>query len=100
MARPAIPVLFCAIVVRCLRWSILMRPLVDISPWRLLPYAIIGYMANNLLPARAGEVVRAYATGERENVSRMGVLGTVAVERLFDGCVLVIMLLISGAISR
>lgn len=95
---PAVAVLFCAIIVRCLRWSILMRPLVDISPWRLLPYAIIGYMANNLLPARAGEVVRAYVTGERENVSRMGVLGTVAVERLFDGCVLVIMLLISGAI--
>lgn len=95
---PAIAVLFVAIIVRCIRWAILMRPLVDISPWRLLPYAIIGYMANNLLPARAGEVVRAYITGERENISRMGVLGTVAVERLFDGCVLVIMLLISGAI--
>lgn len=95
---PAVAVLFVAIIVRCLRWSILMRPLVEISPWRLLPYAIIGYMANNLLPARAGEVVRAYVTGERENISRMGVLGTVAVERLFDGCVLVIMLLVSGAI--
>ncbi len=95
---PAVAVLFVAIIVRCLRWSILMRPLADISPWRLLPYAIIGYMANNLLPARAGEVVRAYVTGERENITRMGVLGTVAVERLFDGCVLVIMLLVSGAI--
>ncbi len=95
---PAVAVLFVAVIVRCLRWSILMKPLGDFSPWRLFPYAVIGYMANNLLPARAGEVVRAYVTGERENVSRVGVLGTVAVERLFDGCVLVIMLLISGAL--
>lgn len=95
---PAVMVLFVAIAVRCMRWAILMRPLRQISPWQLYPYAVIGYMANNLLPARAGEVVRAYVTGEREDVSRVGVLGTVAVERLFDGSVLVIMLLISGTI--
>lgn len=93
---PAIGVLFVALAVRCLRWSVLMRPVAPIGPWRLFPYAIIGYMANNLLPARAGEVVRAYVLGERENVSRMGTFGTIAVERLFDGCVLVLMLLISG----
>ncbi len=85
-----------ALAVRCWRWSVLMRPVAPIGPWRLFPYAIIGYMANNLLPARAGEVVRAYVTGERENVSRMGTFGTIAVERLFDGCILVLMLLISG----
>ncbi len=95
---PSVMVLFVAIIIRCLRWAILMRPLKKMSPWQLFPYAIIGYMANNLLPARAGEVVRAYVTGEREDVSRVGVLGTVAVERLFDGSVLVVMLLISGAI--
>ena len=94
---PATAVLFVAICVRCLRWSILMRPVAPISARRLLPYAIIGYMANNLLPARAGEVVRAYVLGERERVSRLGTLGTIAVERLFDGSALVLMLLISGA---
>ncbi|MGI8927030.1 MAG: lysylphosphatidylglycerol synthase transmembrane domain-containing protein [Tepidiformaceae bacterium] len=95
---PAIAVLFVAIVFRCLRWSVLMRPVAPIGPWRLLPYAIIGYVANNLLPARAGEVVRAYVLGDRERVSRMATFGTIAVERLFDGCVLVLMLLIAGAI--
>lgn len=94
---PATAVLFVAISVRCLRWSILMRPVAKMSPWSLMPYAIIGYMANNLLPARAGEVVRAYVLGERERVSRLGTLGTIAVERLFDGSALVLMLLISGA---
>ncbi len=95
---PAVGVLGVAIMVRCYRWSLLMRPVAPMSPWRLFPYAIIGYMANNLLPARAGEVVRAYVLGDREKVSRMGTFGTIAVERLFDGSVLVLMLLISGSI--
>ena len=94
---PALFVLFFAIVARCVRWSVLMRPVAPLSPARLFPYAVIGYMANNLLPARAGEVVRAYVVGDREKVSGMGVFGTIAVERLFDGTVLVCMLLISGA---
>lgn len=95
---PAIAVLFVALSVRCIRWSVLMRPVAPIGPVRLFPYAIIGYMANNLLPARAGEVVRAYVLGDREHVSRMGTFGTIAVERLFDGCVLVIMFLVAGSI--
>lgn len=95
---PAGAVLFVAICARCVRWSVLMRPIADMSPARLFPYAIIGYMANNLLPARAGEVVRAYVLGEREGVSRMGTFGTIAVERLFDGCTLVLLLLLSGSI--
>lgn len=94
---PATGVLFVAIIARCLRWSVLMRPVAPISPARLFPYAIIGYMANNLLPARAGEVVRAYVLGDREHVSKTGTFGTIAVERLFDGCTLVLMLLIAGA---
>lgn len=95
---PAFAVLLCAIYARCVRWSVLMRPVAKMSPMRLYPYAIIGYMANNLLPARAGEVVRAYVLGDREHVSKMGTFGTIAVERLFDGCILVMMLLISGSL--
>ena len=95
---PATAVLGVAISARCVRWSILMRPVAPMSPGRLFPYAIIGYMANNLLPARAGELVRAYVLGDREHVSKMGTFGTIAVERLFDGCVLVLMLLIAGAV--
>jgi hypothetical protein len=93
---PATGVLVAAISLRCIRWSVLMRPVAPMSPARLFPYAVIGYMANNLLPARAGEFIRAYVLGDRERVSTMGTLGTIAVERLFDGCVLVVMLLISG----
>ena len=95
---PAVLVLFIGLWVRCFRWSVLMRPVAPIGPVRLFPYAIIGYMANNLLPARAGEVVRAYVLGDREGVSKMGTFGTIAVERLFDGCILVLMLLVAGSV--
>ena len=95
---PAFAVFMAGVCIRCVRWSVLMRPVAPLGPARLFPYAIIGYMANNLLPARAGEVVRAYVTGDRERISRMATFGTIAVERLFDGCALVIMLLISGLI--
>ncbi len=95
---PGTAVLFLAITARCIRWSVLMRPVAPMGPFRLMPYAIIGYMANNLLPARAGEVVRAYVLGDRERVSKMGTFGTIAVERLFDGCTLVLMLLIAGSL--
>lgn len=94
---PAVGVLFVALSIRCVRWSILMRPIASISPPRLFSYQIIGYMANNLLPARAGEVVRAVVLGQRENVSRVATLGTIGVERLFDGTVLVLLLLVSAA---
>lgn len=93
---PGVMVLFIAIMMRCARWSVLMKPVANLSPWRLFPYAVIGYMANNLLPARAGEVVRAYVLGDREGVSKVGTFGTIAVERLFDGCILVMMLLLAG----
>ncbi len=96
---PAAAVLFLSFFLRCYRWSILMRPVAAITPRRLFPYSIIGYMANNLVPARAGELIRAYVLGERERVSTMGTLGAIAVERLFDGCVLVLMLLTAGAVA-
>jgi hypothetical protein len=45
---------------------------------------LVGYTANYLLPARLGELVRADFLGRRYGVSRMSVIGTIVVERLFD----------------
>ncbi len=55
---------------------------------------MIGYLANNVLPARAGDLVRAYALGNRENIAKSMVLGTVVVERIID---LMITLILLGA---
>lgn len=95
---PAVAVWFVSAAVRSLRWHYLLRRLVGLSTATLYPIVIIGYMANNLLPLRTGEIVRAYVLGERHKVSKMSALGTIAVERVFDGVILVAFLVMAGAV--
>ena len=99
LAFASLPVYFLGIFVRTLRWQYLLRPVTRVSVWRLYPVVIIGLMANNVLPARAGELVRAYALGERERVSKAGALGTIAVDRLFDGLTLIPLMLLIAAFA-
>ena len=98
IALASLPVYFLGIWMRTLRWQYLLRPVKRLSVWRLYPVVIIGLMANNLIPARAGELVRAYIMGEREKVSKAASLGTIAVDRLFDGLTLIPMLVIVTAV--
>lgn len=99
IALASLPVFFLSIWVRTIRWRYLMRPVADVPVRRLYPVAIIGLMANNLIPARAGELVRAYVLGERERVSKVASLGTIAVDRLFDGLTLVPVLVVIGTVA-
>lgn len=88
----SLPVYFAGLWMRTIRWQYLLRPVKRISVARLYPVVIVGLMANNLLPARTGELVRAYVVGVRERISKSSSLGTIAVDRLFDGLTLVPML--------
>ncbi len=89
---PAVAVYFGAVWFRALRWRFLLQPLKETTTGRLYPVVIIGYMANNLLPVRLGELVRAYFLGTKENVSKTAALATIAVERVFDGIALLFFL--------
>jgi uncharacterized protein (TIRG00374 family) len=60
---------------------------------------MIGFMANNVLPMRAGEVVRAVVIGRREQISRSSALATIVVERVFD-IVALLATLLAGAIGH
>ncbi len=55
----------------------------------MLGYLLVGYLANNVLPARLGELVRSHYLGDREGISRASTLGTVVVERVVDTAVVV-----------
>ena len=66
------------------RWRALLAPIAVIPFRRVLGYTYQGYLANNVLPARLGELVRTHALGEGEGLSRTTVLGTVVVERIVD----------------
>ena len=71
------------------RWRALLAPIKHIPYRRVLGYTYLGYLANNVLPARLGELVRSHALGEGEGVSRPTVLGTVVVERIVDTVIVV-----------
>ncbi|MEX2236003.1 MAG: lysylphosphatidylglycerol synthase transmembrane domain-containing protein [Dehalococcoidia bacterium] len=85
---PAIAVFFVSVWFRSWRWATILRPFLVIRVHHLYPYVVIGSMVNNVLPARAGELVRTYVLGQRYGVKKMTVLGTVAIDRLFDGIAL------------
>ena len=99
LAFLSLPVYFLAAWFRTLRWKYLLRPLTGVSTARLYPVVIIGFMANNLIPARIGEVVRAYILRERERVSMSAGLGTIVVDRLFDGLTLLLFLILAGVFA-
>jgi uncharacterized membrane protein YbhN (UPF0104 family) len=72
------------------RWRYLLRLEGSALPFMPLWHATaIGFMANNLLPARAGELARAYAAGRLTDVRFTTAFASIAVERMMDGIVLV-----------
>lgn len=81
--------------VMALRWRYLLLPMKAVKLGRLLVMIIIGYFFNSILPARAGEVVRAYLLGRKENCSAVTVLATVALEKVLDGITLLLFLAFS-----
>lgn len=72
------------ISLRGARWRGLIAPIRRIAYPRMLGYLLVGYLANNVLPARLGELVRSHYLGDREGISRTTALGTVVVERVID----------------
>lgn len=78
---------------RTVRWRILLATSDGEAPFRPLWHATaIGFMANNVLPARAGEVVRAWSCARLMGTPFATVLASLAVERIFDGIVVVLLL--------
>ncbi|MSQ21717.1 MAG: flippase-like domain-containing protein [Dehalococcoidia bacterium] len=89
---PGVAVYFLGALFRTLRWRLLLFHLQPIAAGRLFPVVVVGYMANNLLPVRLGELVRSYYLGQREGVSKSAALATILVERVVDGVVLLFVL--------
>jgi uncharacterized protein (TIRG00374 family) len=54
----------------------------------MFPIVAIGYMGNNIYPARAGELLRAYVLRRNQSIPISASLATIIVERAFDGIVM------------
>ncbi len=85
---PGIGVYFIGLWVRAWRWHFLLRPIKEIPTKNVFPITVIGYMGNNIYPARAGEVLRAILLRNKEGVAVSASLATIIVERIFDGVVM------------
>jgi uncharacterized protein (TIRG00374 family) len=85
---PGIAVYFVGVWARAWRWHYLLKPIKKIRTSVMFPITCIGYMGNNIYPARAGEVLRAVVLKRREGVSISASLATIIVERVFDAVVM------------
>jgi uncharacterized protein (TIRG00374 family) len=85
---PGVAVYFIGVWARAWRWHYLLRPIKKISTTKMFPIVTIGYMGNNIYPARAGELLRALVLKRHAGVPVSASLATIVVERIFDGVVM------------
>ncbi len=97
---PALGLFALSLVARAIRWQYLYRPHHEHSWPVLLPSLLVGYAGNNLLPLRAGELLRAHHVAERASIPWMVTFGTFIMERLFDFMVLSSFVLAGVLIAR
>ena len=80
---PGLVIITLSYVTRAYRWQILLRPFKPIPVKEIYSPLMIGFMGN-VLPARAGEFLRAYLVGKKNGITFSGAFSTIIVERLFD----------------
>lgn len=81
---------------RAIRWRLILDPIAPKLPLGMLWRCVtIGMMVNNVYPARAGEPARAYAlTRETPKVGFAAAFASLAVDRVFDALILLVLLFI------
>ena len=86
---------FCATAIfalRAWRWQTILEPIASRIPFGPLWRATaVGMMVNNVVPARAGEIARAYALTKEAPVPFATALASLVVDRLFDAIVLLLL---------
>jgi uncharacterized protein (TIRG00374 family) len=94
---PNVLLVILAMYLRAYRWRFMIAPVKHVAYSKLLAATFIGFMANNVLPLRLGEFVRAYSLSYQDrDVSKSAALANIFVERMvFD---LVALLMIFGAV--
>jgi len=90
---PGVAVYFVSVWFRAYRWGFLLRGSKRIPATRLFPVVVIGYMGNDILPFRLGEVLRAYVLWRKEGINVGATFTTAILERLFDGLTMVLFVL-------
>jgi uncharacterized protein (TIRG00374 family) len=80
----SLPAHLWALQLRAQRWRVLARGVADFDTAAGLRATAVGFMVNNLLPLRVGELVRAWWLAREIRASGSALLGTVILERVID----------------
>jgi len=71
-------------VLRAVRWRCLLRPVGRVGIGNALRATVIGFAVSNVLPARAGEVLRPYLLARKEGLPVASAFATIVIERVLD----------------
>jgi len=82
--------------IRAFRWSRLLAPLRTVRLGEAIRFQAIGYLANAILPARLGDVGRAYLTAWALDIPRIATMATIIAERVLDGVAMLGLALVSS----
>jgi len=88
---PSILIAVVSILLRVVRWQIILRPIKLTGFWQSFHPLMVGFMFNYILPGRVGELARPAIFSRRENISFSGALATVGAERAFDVITLLVL---------
>ncbi len=83
---------FANLAIRAWRWQYLLEPLGTTTFSNVFRATAVGFAANNLFPARAGEVIRPYFLARHEQMSATGAFATIILERLLDTITVLLLL--------
>ena len=97
---PSIIIVVLCFFIRALRWRIILESSRKISLIRAYHPMIIGFMMNCVLPGRVGELARPVILKKKENIPFATGLATVAAERVFDICFLVLFLVLTFSVVK
>jgi uncharacterized membrane protein YbhN (UPF0104 family) len=81
---PTIIIIFISHYLRAFRWMEFIIPIKRVPVLNLFSACMIGFMANNVLPARAGEILRPLIVAKKEKIKISASFATVVMERVFD----------------
>lgn len=81
---PAALAIWAPMVVRALRWRVLLLDVKRIGLVRLYNMQMIGIVATGVIPGRVGEFVKPILLARSERIPFFGTMGTVVVERILD----------------
>lgn len=92
---PALGLLALLLLIRAYRWQLFVTPLHAAPFGSFWSATVIGFMANDLLPLRAGELVRAYALAHLTAVRISTAIATTVLERVWDAVAVAIILVVT-----